>query len=87
VVPEAVVTARKENVVVQQAIAIFKHGELNLVWACPFCGDRNDWSFSDMPPFVAVRGRIPCFCHGCEKGYAIAISQRLTGVVTREMNQ
>jgi hypothetical protein len=85
--PEALVTTRKEDVVLQQAIAIFKHGELKLMWACPFCGARNKRSFSNMPPLVAFAGPIPCFCDGCQKGYAITIRQKLTDVITPEMNQ
>lgn len=84
---EAIVMTGKEPVVVQHAIAIFKNGELNLAWVCTFCGDHSQWYYSKVPPFVVFRSPIPSFCHGCQKGYAIAIRQKLTGVVTPEMNQ
>ena len=84
--PEAVVMARKGNVVVQHAFAVFKHGELSLTWECPFCGDHNEWSYSNVPPLVLFPSPIPSFCHGCRKGYAIKIRQKFTGVVRPEMN-
>src|SRR5262245_17292186 len=85
--PETIMTTRKDNVVVQKAIAVFKRGELSLEWECPFCGDHNEWSYSNVPPFVVFPSPIPSFCHGCRKGYAIEIRQKLTGVVTPEMKQ
>src|SRR5262249_13731647 len=55
--PETIMTTRKDNVVVQKAIAVFKRGELSLEWECPFCGDRNEWSYSNVPPFVVFLPR------------------------------
>jgi hypothetical protein len=75
------------KIVVQKAIAVFKHGELSLAWECPFCGDQNERSYSKVPSLVLFPSQIPSFCHGCQKGYAIEIRQKLTGVVTPEMKQ
>ncbi len=74
-------------VVAQQAIAVFKHGRLDLAWDCPFCGDHNEWSFFNLPPFAVFSDPILSFCHGCQKWYAIEVRQKLTGVVTPEMRQ
>jgi len=74
------------NVVVQ-ATARFKWGRLDLAWDCPFCGDHNRWTTKGLPPVVAFSSVIPCFCHECQKSYAIQVRQKLTGVVTQEMRQ
>jgi hypothetical protein len=75
------------SIVVQLAINRFKHGRMNLEWRCPFCGDQNQWELSGLPPVVIFSDAIPCFCHGCRKDYAIAVRQKLTGVVSAEMSQ
>jgi len=75
------------SIVVQPATSRFKYGTLDLEWNCPFCGDHNEWGLSGLPAVVVIAGPIPCFCHGCEKHYAIAVRQKLTGVVMREMTQ
>jgi hypothetical protein len=76
----------KPNFKLQQATAVFKCGNASLTWDCPFCGDHNKWSFSNLPPLVAIPCPIPCFCNGCQKEYAIDIHQKFTEVATSVMN-
>jgi transcription elongation factor Elf1 len=75
------------SLVVQEGTVRFKDGWLDLAWDCPFCGDHNEWGCNGLPPVVAFPSAIPCYCHDCQKSYAIEVRQKLTGVITREMNQ
>jgi transcription elongation factor Elf1 len=74
------------SLVVQKATVRFKYGRLDLAWDCPFCADHNERTFIGLPQIVAIP-LMPCFCHSCQKQYAIEVRQKLTGVVTPEMKQ